>query len=126
MSRQIDSYYLLMVKLLIAGEPTTPIVPSVYLVDMLDWLEYVTFDSGPGQIMLKAKRFIDEYDPNKPRQLDIKAKLRRLMELYEDGERRLKENRERALDQYRQDFQAFMAAGDLSVTPETQRTLFLE
>jgi hypothetical protein len=93
---------------------------------MLDWLEYVTFDSGPGQMMLKAKRFIDGYDPNKQRHLDIKAKLSTLMELYEDGERRLKDNRERALDQYRQDFRAFMATTDLSVTPETQRSLCLE
>ena len=49
--RQIDSYYLLMVKIAI-DDGTGAIEPSVVFTDMLDWLDYVTFDSGPGQMML--------------------------------------------------------------------------
>jgi len=63
------------------------IIPSVYFVDMLDWLDYVTFDSGPGQMMLKAVRFFAEYDKREAKTLDIKAKVQKLMDLYEDGER---------------------------------------
>ena len=123
MARQIDSYYLLIVKMLIAEKT---IEPSVYLVDMLDWLDYVTFDSGPGQMMLKAVRFFADFDTVTPSTTSIKDKLKRLMALYEDGERRLKQNRERDLDRYKQQFSTFMATADFGVTGETQRSLNLE
>jgi hypothetical protein len=122
MARQIDSYYLLIVKMQI-GE--NAIVPSVYLVDMLDWLDYVTFDSGPGQMMLRAVKFFMECEKKKARPLDIKQKVKRLMELYEDGERRLKENRRRHLEKYQREFQTFMAGHNFAVTPATQRSLNL-
>jgi hypothetical protein len=122
MARQIDSYYLLIVKMQI-GE--ADILPSVYLVDMLDWLEYVTFDSGPGQMMLRAVKFFKEFDAKKVRPLDIKQKAQRLMDLYEDGERRLRANRQRDLGRYRHDFRVFMAGEDFSVTPATQESLHL-
>lgn len=46
-----------MVKMAIRDD-TGHIEPSVVFTDMLDWLDYVTFDSGPGQMMLKAKSFL--------------------------------------------------------------------
>ena len=95
----------------------------MYLVDMLDCLDYVTFDSGPGQMMLRAVKFFNEYDPKKVKPLDIKQKAQRLMDLYEDGERRLKANREKDLARYRHEFGIFMAGKDFSVTPATQRSL---
>jgi hypothetical protein len=123
MARQIDSYYLLIVKMQIAAKA---IEPTVYLMDMLDWLDYVTFDSGPGQMMLKAVKFFNEFDPNAARPTTIKDKVKRLMDLYEDGERRLKENRKRDLADYRRQFVAFMADKDFAVTPETQEPLNLQ
>jgi hypothetical protein len=123
MARQIDSYYLLIVKMQIAAQK---IDPSVYLVDMLDWLDYVTFDSGPGQMMLKAVKFFHGFDPKNVKPLSITDKVRRLMALYEDGERRLKENRERDLEFYRQEFAAYMANKDFVVTPQTQKSLLLQ
>lgn len=123
MARQIDSYYLLMVKMRLTVEP---ILPAVYFVDMLDWLDYVTFDSGPGQLMLKANRFFSEYDPTVVAKQDIREKVTRLMNLYEDGERRLRENRERDLDRFRRTFAEFQQESDFLVTPETQRSLRLE
>lgn len=123
MTRQIDSYYLLIVKMQITSET---IRPSVYFVDMLDWLDYVTFDSGPGQLMLKAVKFFAEYHPGEVHTLDIKTKVQKLMDLYEDGERRLKENRERDLERYRRDYRNFMVSQDFVVTPESQRSLRLE
>lgn len=122
MARQIDSFYLLIVKMHIR---TQKIDPSVYIVDMLDWLDYVTFDSGPGEMMLKAVKFFDELDPTTVKLLGIKDKVRRLMDLYEDRERRLKENRERDLDRYKQEFRDFMADKDFVVSSETQRSLLL-
>ena len=73
MTRQIDSYYLLIVKMQINGETITP---SVYLVDMLDWLDYVTFDSGPGQMMLRAAGFYTAFDSVNPHPLTIEDKLK--------------------------------------------------
>jgi hypothetical protein len=122
MARQIDSYYLLIVKMQIAANE---ILASVYLGDMLDWLDYVTFDSGPGQMMLKAVKFFTQYDPKTVIHLDIKQKAQRLMDLYEDGERRLKVNREKGLLHYRHEFDIFMAGNDFSVTLATQRSLRL-
>jgi hypothetical protein len=112
-----------MVKMNLTAEP---ILPAVYFVDMLDWLDYVTFDSGPGQLMLKANRFFSEYDQKAVTTQDFKVKVTRLMHLYEDGERRLKENRERDLERFRRTFVEFLQESDFSVTPETQRSLMLE
>ena len=96
LQRQIDSYYLLYVKMAINDGF---IEPSVFFLDMLDWLTYVTFDSGPGQMMLKAKSFFAAYDPRAVPTLTIKQKVQRLMDLYEDGERRLRANRARRAGQ---------------------------
>ncbi|MBM4076544.1 MAG: hypothetical protein FJ267_13015 [Planctomycetes bacterium] len=123
MARQIDSYYLLSVKMQIAAKA---IEPAVYLIDMLDWLDYVTFDSGPGQLMLKAVKFFNEFDPRVQKSIAIRDKVKRLMDLYEDGERRLKENRERDLTTYRRQFEAFMSDNDFVVTPESQEPLNLQ
>ena len=122
-SREIDSYYLLIVKAEIAPRR---IVPWVYFCDLLDWLDYVTFDSGPGQMMLKAGAFFAEYDPQRVQQdEDIKTKLAKLLALYEDGERRLRANRAIDLTKYREAVRAFMTSTDWAVTPETQRSLQL-
>ena len=123
MARQIDSYYLLIVKIQIAANA---IDPGVYLIDMLDWLEYVTFDSGPGQMMLKAVKFFREFDPKVTKTITVREKVKRLMALYEDGERRLKDNRERDLAIYRRQFETFMADKEFIVTPETQESLNLQ
>lgn len=122
MASQIDSYYLLIVKMQVATEH---IASSVFLIDMLDWLDYVAFDSGPGQMMLKAAKFFHEYDPKTVRSLGMEDKFKQLMDLYEDGEQRLRQNRDRDLQDYRQRFQAFMTDKDFVVTPETQRSLLL-
>lgn len=123
MARQIDSYYLLIVKMLIANGGITP---TVYLIDMLDWLDYVTFDSGPGQMMLKAVKFFNEFDPASTKRTTMREKVSRLMDLYEDGERRLKENREADLADYRRQFAAFLSDKDFVVTPKTQEPLNLQ
>lgn len=123
MQRQIDSYYLLMVKMRIHPDN---IEPSVYFTDMLDWLEYTTFDSGPGQLMLKAKAFFAAFTPASTPAHDMKEKAETLMALYEDSEKRLRKNRRLDLKKYRQQFKSFLSNIDSGVTPETQRSLLLQ
>lgn len=122
MDLQIDSYYLLFVKLQVDNHA---IIPFVYLVDMLDWLDYVTYDSGPGQIMLKGHKLFDDYNTYQPKKLSTLEKVERLMELYGDGERRLMENRQRDRQDYAARFKAYQARGDFAVTQATQASLDL-
>ena len=124
-ARQIDSYYLLMVKIAIQDD-TGAINPSVVFTDMLDWLDYVTFDSGPGQMMLKAKAFFDEYDPAVVQHKTMAEKVKTLFALYKDGERRLRINRERDLKKYRNAVDKFLGSKDWTVTTATQENLSVQ
>jgi hypothetical protein len=120
---QIDSYYLLMVKVDINGS----ISPKVYFVDMLDHLEFVTFDSGPGQIMLKAKAFFNAFaDGFVSPKLTIEEKIDKLIELLEDGERRLVINRENRLRAIKTMVSNYYKSKSHIVTPETQKPLNLK
>jgi hypothetical protein len=70
----------------------------VRLVDLFHIMQdYVRFDSGHGQLMLKAKEFHD--DPPTPRYeaLEAGATLAHLQEIRADGNRRLANNRKKAL-----------------------------
>lgn len=123
LERQIDSYYLLIVKMRLASAPAsmdvderqlTPdqIVPNVYLVDMLDYLDYITFDSGPGQTMLREKQFYEAYDARVvPPKLDLPGKVNKLIFLLEDGDRRLIENRQKKMARLRAAFLAYEHRG---------------
>lgn len=51
--RWIDSYYLLIVKFSLGD----PVQHKIALVDMLDWLDFIVYDAGPGQIMLRERDF---------------------------------------------------------------------
>jgi hypothetical protein len=122
LSQRIDSYYLLIVKLKIAE----PIESQVFFVDLLDYLDYVTFDSGPGQIMLKARLFFDAMNAGaRPARRTVGQKVHKLMELLEDGERRLAVNRRRVLTELRKKVQDYEKLGRYEVTPESQAALNL-
>ncbi len=49
----IDSYYLLIIKF----DNTTAITHKAYLIDLLEWTEFITYNAGPGQIMLREEKF---------------------------------------------------------------------
>ncbi len=123
--RQIDSYYLLMVKMVIRDD-AGDIEPSVVFTDMLDWLSYTTFDSGPGQMMLKAKAFFAAYNPTMVQTRTISEKVSDLFTLYKEGERRLRVNRDRDLVRYRDAVTKFLDSDDWVVTPATQESLSLQ
>ncbi len=58
LKRWIDSYYLLVIKFDVSAEPTH----KAYLVDILDWTDFITYDAGPGQIMLRERDFYNAYE----------------------------------------------------------------
>ncbi len=123
--RQIDSYYLLMVKMAIPND-ASDIQPSVVFTDMLAWLPYTTFDSGTGQMMLKAKAFFDAYNPSTVPARTLSQKVSDLLCLYEKGEKRLRDSRDRDLKKYRNDGAEFLGSDNWVVTSATQESLFLQ
>lgn len=88
--RKIDSYYLLIIRFDLQEAR-----PVVHFVDLLDCLDYVHFDSGPGQIMLKQKDFYDAFGDNKvaPNTIKLIDKVEKLLEMFKDGNIKLAENR---------------------------------
>ncbi|MDI6733587.1 MAG: hypothetical protein QME51_06745 [Planctomycetota bacterium] len=120
--QQIDSYYLLIIKF----EIEKTIKCRVYFVDLLDHLDYVTWDSGPGQIMLKANDFFGAMIKGiSPVKRTIRQKVEKLMKLLEDGERRLLENRKRGLKIFRKRFNEYILENTHIVTSESQKPLNL-
>lgn len=92
LNRQIDSYYILIVKFDVVNPDA-----SVYLVDLLDYLDYTHFDSGPGQLMLKERFFYEAMAKNIfPPDLSILEKTEKLMGILEEADERLRRNRDQA------------------------------
>lgn len=101
----IDSYYLLMVKFSIAEE----ISHQAYLFDLLDWLEFIAYDAGPGQIMLREQEFYDAFDAGRqPPARSIQQKATVLFELFEEQVQVLIDNRLERLHNQRQQLAAFL------------------
>lgn len=112
--RTIDAYYLLMVKFEVDRKRKI-IKHNVYLTDILNWLELpngesvVTFNSGPGQTMLKAKRFYELLAQGvSPKVQSVQRKMELLMELYLEGERNLMRDRERDRKIFEDEYNRFM------------------
>lgn len=119
---QIDSYYLLIVKV---AADNNNFGCRVHFVDMLDYLDYMTFDSGPGQIMLKAKNFFDARESGIiPAARSLSDKVSKLVLLLEDGERRLIINRKTGLKIIRKAVSLYNPVLHI-VTPKTQALLHL-
>ena len=101
----IDSYYLLMVKFSIAEQ----ISHKAYLFDLLDWLEFVAYDAGPGQIMLREQEFYDAVDAgHQPPARSIQEKATVLFELFEEQVQVLIDNRLERLHNQRQQLAVFL------------------
>lgn len=92
---QIDSYYILIVKMKLSP----PVEAFVYAVDILDYLDFAVFDSGPGQIMLKERQFYEFMDAgNRMHEGTLEEKIQRLFELLADADRRLMINRTKMME----------------------------
>ena len=91
LERNIDSYYLLIVKF----DPINKRA-DVNLVDLLDYLAYTHFDSGPGQIMLRERDFYEDLDSDyEPPSLTLREKVDVLLKKLQEGDERLQQNREK-------------------------------
>lgn len=83
---QIDSYYLLFVKF----ELGETVRPKVLLVDLLDHLEWTTYDDGPGQMMLLEQKFFEAMEGGHcAMSTSIVTKIDHLFEMLKDGNARL-------------------------------------
>lgn len=101
---QIDGYYLLIVKFNLGNPPSC----HPYFIDLLEHLDFSTFDSGPGQMMLKERDFYAATSQGwKPGRLSLRKKIRVLFAKLEAGEKRLALNRKRDLDKLRQYYKAY-------------------
>lgn len=110
-SHQIDSYYLLIIKSPLVEGSMVGTTPQVFLIDLLDYLDFINFDAGPGQTMLKEKVLYAELvKGTSPPQLDLFEKVKKCMDIMEDGYERLLKNREAKLAKYRNNHTAFEVA----------------
>ncbi|MDA8069126.1 MAG: hypothetical protein M0T77_11025 [Actinomycetota bacterium] len=133
LAHQIDSYDLLIVKMSIPGvsddagsadEGSTPadIGCAVHFVDMLDFLDHVTFDAGPGQVMLKEREFYPALESGyRPSERGLPEKVTACMDLMEDGIARLLKNREKRMVKLRAEVKAFMDGGAFVVNQSELR-----
>ena len=97
--RWIDSYYLLIVKF----DISPPVTHNAYFVDMLDWTEYITYDAGPGQLMLKERQFYDAYHSGLvPQRRSLPEKVEILFALFERQLESMFANRKARLQRQRE------------------------
>ena len=104
-NRWIDSYHLLIIKFAIADE----ITHKSYLIDLLDWTDYITYDAGPGQIMLKEKDLFNAFDSGHISKMrPVKEKVESLFQLFENQLRALIVNRQDRIHRQRSMLQEFL------------------
>ncbi len=99
----IDSYYLLIIKFDMSNHTHLS-----YFVDLLDWTEFVTYDAGPGQIMLRERDFYAAIDSGyRPAKRGVPEKAEVLFGLFEQKLHDLFANRQKRLQQRRSQLQRF-------------------
>lgn len=101
---QIDAYYLLFVKF----ELGATVRPRVLLVDLLDHLNWTTYDDGPGQMMLLEQKFFEAMDRGyRASVTPIVTKIDRLFAMLIGGNARLILNRKRTIAQFQTAIEAY-------------------
>jgi hypothetical protein len=78
-SKEIDSYYILIID--VSGKTKDNLTTKEYMFNLFDYLDYVNYNYGTGQIMLKEKQFFAEYDSNKYFNNDKKDIMIKLSEI---------------------------------------------
>lgn len=108
LKRWIDSYYLLLIRFVTTDPVTTdPPTANTTLVDLLLIMkDYVSFHSGPGQLMLRAGKF-DDPPPPIYDVMDPATALAHLLHVREEGNRKLAEKRDADLSILRTEMQDF-------------------
>ena len=96
--RQIDSYYLLIVKF----DLSETITHKLYLIDLLEWTDFITYNAGPGQIMLRERELYSALDSGHvPEDQTIFEKVDSLFSLFERQLRALFVSRRERLESQR-------------------------
>jgi hypothetical protein len=118
---QIDSYYLLIVKFIKLQENYQP---RLYFFDLLDYLDFTTFDLGPGQMMLQEKKFYEYADSGQtPPTLSLHDKVDKCVTIMHDAYERLLKNRKTRINNLTKQISKFKEANDFTVN---QAGLFFE
>ena len=98
MKRWIDSYHLLIVKF----DLSENVSHKLYFIDVLDWIDFITYDAGPGQIMLREQDLYDALDAKRvPPHRTIFEKVDALFDLFERQLQALLANRQDRLKRQR-------------------------
>ncbi len=113
----IDSYYLLIIKFDISSQITY----QTYFIDLLDWTEFISYDAGPGQIMLREQDFYDAFNSgHRPLAKSILEKIDTLFCLFETQVQALLTNRQARVDQQRSLLESFRSS-DFTVDQSKMR-----
>jgi len=78
---EIDSYYILIID--VSGKIKNNLTTNFYFFNLYDYLDYVNYNYGTGQVMLKEKQFFSNYDSNKYFNNSKKNIMRQLKEIDE-------------------------------------------
>ena len=101
----IDCYYLLIIKC----DVSQGITHKAYFFNLLDWLEFISYDAGPGQIMLREQNFYEAFDSGyMPQERSIQEKTSLLFKMFEEQVQVLISNRESMIRAQREEFEVFM------------------
>ena len=105
LSGSISAYYLAIIKFSVSEEDE--IKPVVYFIDALNFIDYLNYNTGTGQIMLKEKELYKVLEENPGLTLTREEKIEKLKALYlkgvEEGERKIAKLKEAA-----NEFDAFL------------------
>ena len=95
LDHEIDSYWLLLIRI---DTSSAEFTASLKLINIFDYLDLMTFHSGPGQLMLRSKIFYTYIEAGgAPKPLTLGETVERLVALRHDGDARLFQNRKRKL-----------------------------
>lgn len=100
LSESISAYYLAIIKFSILDNDE--IEPVVYFIDALNFIDYLNYNMGTGQIMLKEKELYKVLETNPSLTLTREEKIAKLKALYarglEEAERKIEKSRETLKD----------------------------
>jgi len=110
----IDSYYLLFVKF----TDTEPPTPDVEIINLLGYLDFVHFDSGTGQMMLRADRFMNRMEGETPTTAPgVPESIQRLLAMRRVGDESLARNRSVKLATLERKAAAFNPGAEIDQSP---------
>ena len=93
---------------------------------MLDYLDYLSFDSGPGQIMLQSESFFGDIETQASVVRSFPEKADYLMNMLEDGDRRLIKNRKQKREELRGMIERYKCRENFAISAADQKEFNLE